>query len=142
MIEQQAQVTQVRNGEVWLSVRRQSGCQSCELKKGCGTGSLGRLFGLSEQVFRLPNQHNLKSGDRVIIAIPEKSYLLASLLIYLLPLLLMFLSGAIAESWWQIEWLTVLMTLAGLFIGLMLSAGLSKKKYAHTLQPRIIRQIW
>jgi len=142
MIEQQAEVTMVKDNQVWLSVRRESGCHSCQLNKGCGTGSLSRLFGLREHMLILPNTQKLKSGDHVIVAIPDKSYLLASVLIYLFPLLLMFAFGALGESLFHMEGVTVLLSLAGLVSGLMVSARLSRHKYAAALQPKIIRQIW
>lgn len=142
MIEQQAKVTSVVDGKVWLLVERQSSCHNCQLNKGCGTASLGRLFGLKAQQLQLPNSLDLKLGDRVIVAIPDQSYLLASVLIYVLPLLLLFIFGGVVESLWQREWLTVIMSLVGLLCGLLISARLSRVRFSSLLQPKIIRQIW
>jgi sigma-E factor negative regulatory protein RseC len=142
MIEQQAQVTLVKGDKVWMTVKHQSGCQHCSLSEGCGTGSLGKLMGYKNTEWIFPNTLGLKSGDKVMLAMPDKSYLLGSFLIYLLPLLTFFLSGVIAEFCWQVEWVTAVISILGLTAGLLLSGSLSRSHYAKVLQPKIVRQIW
>jgi sigma-E factor negative regulatory protein RseC len=141
MIEQQAQVTFVKGDKVWMTVKRQSGCQHCSLSEGCGTGSLGKLMGYKSTEWVFPNTLGLKSGDTVMLTIPDKSYLLSSFLIYLLPLLTFFLSAVIAEYLWHAEWVTVVISLLGLSTGLLFSASLSRRRYANALQPKIMRKI-
>jgi sigma-E factor negative regulatory protein RseC len=142
MIEQEALVTDVKGDQVWMTVARQSGCQHCSLQEGCGTGSLGKLMGYksTEWVFR--NTQGLKSGDKVILAIPDKSYLLSSFLIYLLPLLTFFLTAAVAESIFHTEWISIVISITGLAAGLIFSGRLSKRRYSNSLQPKIMRKIW
>jgi sigma-E factor negative regulatory protein RseC len=141
MIEQQAQVTSVKGDKVWMTVKRQSGCQHCSLSEGCGTGSLGKLMGYKNTEWVFPNTMGLKSGDKVMLSIPDKSYLLSSFLIYLLPLLTFFLTAVIAEWLWQAEWLTVVFSISGLTAGLLFSGRLSRRRYAKILQPKIMRKI-
>jgi sigma-E factor negative regulatory protein RseC len=141
MIEQQAQVTSVKGDKVWMTVKRQSGCQHCSLSEGCGTGSLGKLMGYKNTEWVFPNTMGLKSGDKVMLSIPDKSYLLSSFLIYLLPLLTFFLTAVIAEWLWQAEWLTVVFSIFGLTAGLLFSGRLSRRRYAKILQPKIMRKI-
>ncbi len=142
MIEQQAQVTFVKGDKVWMTVKRQSGCQHCSLNEGCGTGSLGKLMGYKSTEWVFSNTLGLKSGDKVILAIPDKSYLLSSFLIYLLPLLTFFLSALLAELLWHVEWVTVVLSMLGLITGLLFSGSLSRRRYANALQPKIMRKIW
>jgi sigma-E factor negative regulatory protein RseC len=142
MIEQQAQVTLVKGDQVWLTVQSQQGCQHCSLNEGCGTGSLGKLIGYKNTEWVFPNTLSLKSGDKVVLQIPDKSYLLGSFLIYLLPLFCFFVCAGLAEYLWHIEWVNVAVSLSGLVGGILLSADLSRKRYANRLKPTIIRQIW
>lgn len=142
MIEQQARVVEVKGDQVWMSVERQSGCQHCSLNEGCGTGSLAKLIGFKSTQWVFANTLGLKCGDRVILAIPDKSYLLGSFLIYLLPLLTFFSAAVLAEVLWQLEWVTVVVSILGLVGGLLLSASLSRRYFAGELQAKIMRQIW
>jgi sigma-E factor negative regulatory protein RseC len=142
MIEQEAQVTRVKDDQVWMTVQRQSACQHCNLSEGCGTGSLGKMMGYKSTQWVFPNSLGLKTGDRVLLAIPDKSYLLGSLLIYVLPLVTFFSGAAIAQSIWHTEWVNVVVSLFALTGGMLLSARLSRKRYVKELQPKIMRQIW
>lgn len=141
MIEQEAQVTQVEGNQVWMSVQRKSACQHCNLNEGCGTGSLGRLMGYRNTQWTFPNKLGLKKGDRVVLSIPDQSYLLGSALVYILPLFAFFLSAAIVELIWHIEWLTVIVSLISLVAGFIFSGRLSRHRFADDLQPKILRQI-
>ena len=141
MIEQQAQVTQVEGDLVWMHVERKSACDHCKLNEGCGTGSLGRLMGYRDTKWVFKNKLGLKIGDRVILSIPDQSYLLGSVLVYLLPLAAFFIAGAAVELIWHIEWLTVVASLVSLVTGFVLSGRLSRKRFARNLQPKVMRQI-
>jgi sigma-E factor negative regulatory protein RseC len=142
MIEQQARVISVESDHVWVSVTHQSGCHACELKQGCGTGSLGKLLGRRASTFKLPKSNQLKLGDRVVLGIPDHSYLLASGLIYLIPLLSFFVFAGIAELLLESDLLVMLAAVTGLGVGLALAKRFAHRKYAHLLQPKILRQIW
>lgn len=143
MIEEQARVTAIRDGDAIVEVVRASGCQACELKAGCGTGSLGRLLGFKQKPFTVKNELDLRPGDRVILALAEKSLALAGLLVYLLPLASLFIFAIVAELWLAAgDALTVLAALLGLATGLFFSAWLSRHALVKNVQPRVVRQIW
>lgn len=132
----------VKGDQVWLHVQRQQGCHNCDLSEGCGTGSLGKLMGHRNTEWVFTNYLNLKSGDRVVLGIPDKSYLLGTVLIYLMPLFMLFICAAIAEYFWHTEWITVVLSLSGLSSGILISSRLARVKYSDTLQAKILRQIW
>ena len=44
MIEKQAIVVSTVGGIARVEVLRESGCSSCSLKSGCGTGTIGQMF--------------------------------------------------------------------------------------------------
>jgi len=131
MIQQQARVLEVQQDRVRVSTVRQSACQSCNAKGGCGTSLIGQLFperpaqqfwlsagGLSE----LPSV-----GDQVLIGIDEHYLQNATLMLYALPLLGL-LGGAVAGAWlgaqaWSplpAEPMSILMCALGLLGGLRL----------------------
>lgn len=142
MIEELALVKNIQGNRVIVEVLRQ-GCQGCEISGACGTGSLGRLFGFRPKPISIPNELFLKKGDKVIIGLPEKSYVLSSFLIYLFPLLSMFLFSIIVDVLFgSVDGLNVLAALAGLIIGLLISAKLSKYAFVNAIQPQVIRQLW
>lgn len=140
MIEEQAVVKQLEDDKAIIEVVRQNACSSCALSNGCGTGSLGRLLGHRPQILSIQNDKNLKIGDKVVIGLPDKSYLSAGFLIYLLPLLTLFLFAGLTDLVFDsIEWLNALVSLAGLACGFLIASRLSNRSYAPDLQPRFIR---
>lgn len=76
---------------VWVRTQRQSACESCKLKSGCGQSALSKLSGQKSIEFEVNNALNAKAGDVVILSIPEDGILHASIVMYLIPLLLMVL---------------------------------------------------
>ena len=82
MIEELAQVQKLNGDKAIIEIHRQNACQSCELSGGCGTGSLGRLLGYRKQSLIIQNDYNLKIGDRVVVGLPDKSYLSAGLVFW------------------------------------------------------------
>ncbi|THF54438.1 MAG: polyurethanase, partial [Methylophaga nitratireducenticrescens] len=45
MIEQKAKVIRSDESTIWLQTERQSTCDKCQVKKGCGTGLLSEHVG-------------------------------------------------------------------------------------------------
>lgn len=143
MIKEQALVKKLQGDYVIVEVQRQSGCQGCNLNASCGMGSFGRLFGVKQKPISIHNDINLKTGDKVIIGIPEKGFVLSSFLIYLFPLFCLFLFSILADVLFNSQdILNGLAAIVGLVIGLLVSAVLSKHKLVKTIQPQLIQQIW
>ena len=140
MIEEHARVLEIKDQQAIIQVQRQSACHSCSLEQGCGTGSLGRLLGRKELTFTLHNRHHLKPGDHIVIGLSEDAYLKAGFLIYLLPLITLFLFAAVADVLFSLEWANVLAAVIGLVFGLWIAARLSGKRYLDEFQARFIRR--
>ncbi len=128
MIEQQARVTRILEGQAELEVQPQDGCSSCSMRGGCGMGSLGRLFGRRKRNLSIPAE-GLRATDRILLGLPEKQLLGASLLLYLTPLLglLLFALAGNALSRGSDGW-TSLAGLAGLSAGLLLARRLARRR--------------
>jgi sigma-E factor negative regulatory protein RseC len=132
MIEQAARVIQVDGDSVLVATERQSGCQSCDVKGGCGTSLIGQLFpDRPQQHLRLPLgdlKPPPKAGERVIIGIDESYLQISTLLLYAVPLLGL-LAGALLGahlgkqpgSPLGAEPMSILLCLLGLSLGLMIT---------------------
>ncbi len=142
MLEEQARVTAVKGQTARLEVLRQHGCQGCTLSPSCGVGALGRLLGYRGHRVNVENTLDLKKGDKVVLALPDHSYLLASVLIYLLPLLSMFLLAGLLD-WFRLPepWIA-LGAVAGLGIGLLASGRLARVSFGKSLQPKMLRRLF
>ena len=141
MIEERARVVQLQGDRAVIEMQRQNGCDSCELSGGCGTGSLGRLLGHRAQVYTIPNEQNLKAGDHIVIGMPDRSFLLASMLMYILPLLTMLVAALFAQLLLGAgDGVVAATALGGLGLGLFATIRLSASEFARRFQPRFMRR--
>jgi sigma-E factor negative regulatory protein RseC len=89
MIERIARVTRVEPGRVWVRAANSSACGGCAQKDGCGTAALGQA--LPERELAIDCPLPLSVGDQVKVAIADDKLLLATLIVYGLPLFAMLL---------------------------------------------------
>ena len=88
MIEEGAIVTRLGQGQVWIKSLQGGACGGCMQQSSCGTATLSKW--LPKREFAVECNQAFKVGDRVRVAIDDSHLLLSSLVLYLLPLLLMF----------------------------------------------------
>ena len=102
MIEERGRVLSVEEGAVWVETLRRSACDSCQARNGCGQSVLQRLgLGARSGFIRVLNQqveHRYRVGDEVIIGVPEHAVLHGSVMVYLIPLLMLFAGALLAQS--------------------------------------------
>jgi sigma-E factor negative regulatory protein RseC len=84
---------------VELSCDQQTSCSSCQSKSSCGTGIVSKAVGKKQLHWQLATSKPVKAGDVVEIAFPEKSLLQSAALIYLLPLLFLFIGAIVGQLW-------------------------------------------
>jgi len=120
MIEQKAKVVGCDENTVWLEAERQSTCSSCRLKQGCGTGLLADHVGKRFSQISVAKIHDVSVGQQVNLAIPEQTLLRGAFLMYILPLVLMFLFAALAEFLKFNEVVEIFAGMSGLCIGFFL----------------------
>lgn len=99
MITETGRVVAVSGDQVWVQTIRQSACQSCSARRGCGQRVMAGASGGKANQVLVANTFGAKVGDEVTVAIAESALLNASLLVYALPLLL-FVGGALAGQQW------------------------------------------
>lgn len=133
----------VENDKAVIEVKRQQGCHSCELNGVCGTGSLGRLLGLKQKPISVINHLSLKKGDKVLVTLPDSTLMLSALMVYIMPLCLMFFCAIGASIvFGDQDLVTIVAAITGLFSGLKMASLLSSHTFKDTLQPHVVRQIW
>ncbi|MFW2374164.1 MAG: SoxR reducing system RseC family protein [Gammaproteobacteria bacterium] len=98
MIEETATVVAVEGAYALLQTQRQSACQSCSVKTGCGTSVLSQVVGQRSSQLKVENTLQLKVGDEVVIGLLENSLVKGSLLIYALPIMLMLGAGLLGDQ--------------------------------------------
>jgi len=119
--------------KVWVRTQRQSACESCKLKAGCGQSALSKLSGQKSIEFEVDNLLNAKAGDVVILSIPEDGILTASLVMYFIPLALMVAMAMVAGMFGLSDLVSILFGAVGLGLGLCLARTYSQK---HKDDPR------
>jgi len=140
MIEEQAIVSGLEGDLAIIRMQRQSVCSHCELNKGCGTGAIGRLLGHRSKPLAIRNDYDLKAGDRVLLGLPDRAFLNASLLIYGLPLVALIGGGLMAQ--WAFagsELSVIIFSTAGFFAGLWISGLIAKNHFSQQFNPRILK---
>ncbi len=79
---------------VWVETRRESGCDSCSARAGCGSALIGKALGARAHRVAALAAQPLAAGERVELGLEEGALLVGSLAVYGLPLLGLLL-GAI-----------------------------------------------
>ncbi|MGB1158255.1 MAG: SoxR reducing system RseC family protein [Porticoccaceae bacterium] len=135
MILETATVVTIESDSLWVDTVQKSTCETCVAEKGCGTRTLSKLMGKSNQVRVVAEPHQLQQltvGQQITIAIPEDVVVGASLLVYLLPLLCSLLGLALLGSGGDTS------ALLGAALGLLLGA-FAVNRYSLTLRdnPRL-----
>ena len=130
MIEETGVVERVDNEGVWVETIKLSACSSCSARAGCGQSMLASVGAGKRSVICVENPDNLivAENDQVVIGIAEGAFLQMSFLIYLLPILLLFIFAALAGSFGLSEPLVTLVGLAGLGAGLLIARKVSRTK--------------
>jgi sigma-E factor negative regulatory protein RseC len=95
MIEELAVVVKTENHQVWVESRQSGACAGCGQKASCSASAIGNVLG--KKAVAADSRISLRVGDEVIVAVDEGLVLKASLLLYLLPLLAMFMGAGMAE---------------------------------------------
>jgi len=97
MITENATVVSIENNQTWIETQRKSTCGECSASKGCGTSVLSKVIGNKLSKMKAINNINAQVGDEVIVGLNEASLLKGAFVIYMLPLLFLFLFSLIGQ---------------------------------------------
>ena len=123
-----------------LEIERKTACGLCGQTRGCGNSIWGKLFGHQTTAFKAQNRINAKVGQSVVVGINEKALLKSALLLYILPLVTLFVGALLASYWWQSDGIAMLGAAIGLALGLLWVKGHTmSSRYFNLQQPVILR---
>lgn len=131
MIEETAIITEKNGTSVMFEIERRTACGLCGQTRGCGNAKLGKLLGHAQQPTQAENPIDANVGDHVVVGVEEKVLLRATLYLYVMPLLGLFLGAAAAQYVFQNDFYTILGCVGGLLLGLYIAkqyAQLDKKQ--------------
>ena len=145
MIEQVAHVQAIDQTSVWLDTLRLSTCNSCSMKSGCGQRLMNQATDCKRSRIELPipQYMALNVGDEVVLGIPQKAFIKASVLTFAMPLVWMLACALLAQWLTLSEPATVVAALLGLGLGLLFLRWYSQSEAvlaSNQWQPVILRQ--
>ena len=147
MIEEHAQVIEIKGDSVLLQAQTQSACGSCAANKGCGTSVLAKVVGRKFTRFQAENNIDVKVGDTVVVGIAEDALLKGSLVMYIIPVVGMFLFALLADqfytaTFYERDLMVAAAAIAGLIAGSLCSRWYFKRPASRQLfSPVILRKI-
>lgn len=146
MIEEQAQVIEIKGNRLVLRAQTQSACGSCSASNGCGTSLLSKVIGRKFTRFQAENNVNATVGDTVVVGIAEEALLKGSLVMYIIPIFGMLLFALVADYFVSSSQQGDLMIAASAVMGLVSGSLLSKwyfqrQSSVQLFSPVILRKI-
>lgn len=147
MIEEQAQVIEIKGDVLLLQAQTQTACGSCAANKGCGTSLLSKVVGRKFTHFQADNNVNAKVGDVVVVGLSEDALLKGSMVMYVIPIVAMLMFALLADYFLtaatQYRDLMIAVTaIAGLGFGSSVSKWyFSRQSSVHLFAPVVLRKI-
>jgi len=147
MIEEQAQVVEIKGTLLVLQAQTQSACGSCAASKGCGTSVLAKVVGRKFTRFQAENNIDAEVGDMVVVGISEDALLKGSVMMYVIPILGMLAFALVADYFLEalIDYRDLAIAASGI-MGLVLGSLMSKWYFqrqasAKRFTPVVLRKI-
>ncbi|MDD7804889.1 MAG: SoxR reducing system RseC family protein [Endozoicomonas sp. (ex Botrylloides leachii)] len=139
MIEEKGVVVKVVGSHIWVEVSRQSTCSGCHAKTGCGQ-HLATKYALKNKntLLCVASDQSLSEGDQVFVSISEGALLMASALVYLLPLGLLMVAVAGSAIFELTDFHTMLLYATSLAAGFMLVKKVSQRA-SDIFKVRVVR---
>ncbi|MDH5370186.1 MAG: SoxR reducing system RseC family protein, partial [Gammaproteobacteria bacterium] len=120
----------------------------CSANKGCGTSVLSKVLGTKLSKMKAINKIDAQVGDEVVVGLNEGSLLKGAFIIYMLPLLFLFLFSFIGQLISQnlqidnSEILVVVFAVLGFYLGMQRVKVFSKSiEKNESYQPVILNKI-
>ncbi|GGC85031.1 SoxR reducing system RseC family protein [Halopseudomonas salina] len=143
MIEERGRILSLEPGAAWVETIRRSTCNSCQARAGCGQALLERLgSGARRGFIRVLCDQPLSIGDEVIIGLPEDAVVKASTLMYILPLLAMFIFAALTDQLGMSEPWIILAAACGLASGFVTTGWWAQRERGNpAYHARVLRHL-
>lgn len=139
MIKEWATVIAWDNGMAQVSCDVKTSCNSCSSRSGCGTRVLNKLGPQTSHTISVPSAEPLVAGQKVELGITESSLLGSAMLVYMSPLLGLFVVAALFQVLFGSDIAALCGAVLGGVGGFLIAKGLSPRLAAkETWQPIII----
>lgn len=113
-------IVKATNGNMLtIEIARGGGCKSCAMNGLCGTGN-------TPIVLHLESMEHYMVGDRLIMEVAPSTRIMSAVIIFLFPLLLLFVTFIIASRYF-VELYSVLFALGSMIIAFMIVRLIDKK---------------
>jgi len=120
-----ATVVSWNNGIATLHSEIKTSCSSCSARKGCGSHMLDKLGPKNAHVMKVASAEPLAAGQRIELGIAEKSLLSSALLVYMTPLVGLFIVAGLFQALFHTDIAAVSGALLGGVGGFILAKGIS-----------------
>ena len=148
MITENAIIVSIENNQTWIETQRKSTCGQCSASKGCGTSVLSKVIGNKLSKMKAINKIDAKVGDEVVVGLNEASLLKGAFVIYMLPLLFLFLFSLVGKFVAQNigaadnELLVIIFAVVGFLLGMKKVKSFSNSiEKNENYQPVILKKI-
>ncbi len=127
MLKETGLVIKVENDIAWVNTQSKLACSSCQVESTCGNGILEKYLAGKVFISKIDNLLNAKVGDEVVISIPKTSVSKASLIVYGLPLLMLFIGAILGDIYFLSEIMSIFLGFVGLAVGIMMIKVFSRR---------------
>jgi sigma-E factor negative regulatory protein RseC len=127
MIKEWATVVSWSQGEALVECDVKTSCKSCSSRSGCGTRVLNKLGPQMVHTIAVSCDKPLVKGQKVELGIGEGSLLRSALLVYMSPLVGLFLMAALFQTLFAQDFATLCGAILGGVGGFLLARHASQK---------------
>ncbi|WP_017347812.1 SoxR-reducing system protein RseC [Pantoea sp. A4] len=125
MMREWATVVAWQDGVATLHSEAKTSCNSCSARKGCGSAMLNKMGPKDAHVMTINSDKPLQPGQRIEIGIRESSLLGSALLVYMTPLIGLFVVAGLFQLLFQSDLAAACGALLGGVGGFIIAKGLS-----------------
>lgn len=126
MIKEWATVVSWNDGEALLNCDVKASCSSCASRAGCGSRVLNKLGPQYTHTIKVKSSEPLVAGQKVELGIAESSLLGSALLVYMVPLLGLFVMAGLFQFLFASDIAALCGALMGGVGGFLLARGCSE----------------
>lgn len=121
MMKEWATVVSWQAGMATLSTHAKTTCSRCSARQGCGSQLLNKLGQKNADLLTIVSIEPLQPGQKIELGLPESSLLGSALLVYMTPLMLLFIVAGLVQHWFQTDFAAACGALMGGILGFFLA---------------------
>ena len=125
MMREWATVVAWHDGVATLHSEMKTSCSSCSARKGCGSQMLNKLGPKNAHVMKVNSAEPLVPGQRIELGIAERSLLSSALLVYMTPLVGLFILAGVFQMLFHSDLAAASGALLGGIGGFIVAKGIS-----------------